>query len=41
MKRIDKNKVYTFIRQAVVYTSMWATTVLGIVWAFGQTTIYR
>lgn len=41
MKRIDKNKIYKFIGQAVVYTSMWAMTVLGIVWAFGQTTIYR
>lgn len=40
MKKIDKNKVYKFIGQAVVYTSMWAISVLGIAWAFCQNTIY-
>ena len=40
MKRIDKNKVYAFIGQAVVYTSLYIAAVAGTVWAFLQNSIY-
>lgn len=40
MKKIDKNKVYSFIGRAVVYASLYALTVAGTVWAFLQNTIY-
>lgn len=40
MKKIDKNKVYKFIGQAVVYTLIWAISVVGIVFMFCQNTIY-
>lgn len=39
-RKLDKNKVYQFIGQAVVYTSIWAITVIGTVMAFCQNTIY-
>ena len=34
--RLDKNKVYQFIGQAVVYTSGWALAVAFFYWAFLQ-----
>ena len=34
--RLDKNKVYQFIGQAVVYTSGWALSVVFFCWAFLQ-----
>ncbi len=40
MKKIDKNKVYKFIGQAVVYTSIWVISVLGAVFMFCQNTIF-
>ncbi len=42
MKKIDKNKIYAFIGRAVVFTSAWATVVLGLVWSVENCiTIYR
>ena len=40
MKKLNKNKVYQFIRQAVVYSSLYLAAVVGTVWAFCQNTIY-
>lgn len=40
MKKIDKNKVYSFIGRAVVYSSLYIAAVAGTVWAFLQNTIY-
>lgn len=40
MKKINKSKIYELIGRAVVYTSLYALTVLGTVWAFCQNTIY-
>ena len=34
--KLDKNKVYQFIGQAVVYTSGWALGVAFFYWAFLQ-----
>lgn len=39
-RKLDKNKIYAFLRQAVLYTSVWAMAVVGSVWAFCQNTIY-
>lgn len=39
-RKLDKNKVYAFIGQAIVYTSIWAISVIGTAWAFTQNTIY-
>ena len=42
MKKLNKNKVYKFIGQAVVWTSLWATAVLSVVWSVENCiTIYR
>lgn len=40
MKKINKNKVYQFIGQAVVYSTLYLSTVAFIIWAFCQNTIY-
>ena len=40
MKKIDVNKVYKFIGQAVVYGILYATTVIGCFWAFTQNTVF-
>lgn len=41
-RKIDKNKVYAFIGQAVIYSSLYAALIVGIVWAFLEcTTVYR
>lgn len=40
MKKIDQRKVYAFIGQALVYTTMWAISVAGTVWAVCQNSIY-
>lgn len=40
MKRIDKNKVYKFIGQAVVYSSLYIGSILFTVWGFLQGTTY-
>ena len=37
--RIDKNKVYMRIGQAVVYASLYVSTVAFAVWGFLQNTI--
>ena len=34
------NKIYKFIGQAVVYSTLYVTAVAGFVWAFCQNTIY-
>lgn len=40
MKKLNKNKLYQLIGQAVVYASIWAVTVIGTAWAFTQNSIY-
>lgn len=35
-RKLDKNKIYKFIGQAVVYTSGWALSVAFFCWAFLQ-----
>lgn len=39
-RKLDKNKIYMRIGQAVVYSSLYIATVFGTVWAFMQNTIY-
>ena len=39
-RKLDKNKIYAFIGQAVVYSTLYVATVIGTVWAFCQNTIY-
>lgn len=39
-KKLDKNKIYAFIGQAVVYSTIYLSAVIGTVWAFSQNTIY-
>ena len=38
--KLDKNKVYMRIGQAVVYSSLYMAAIAGTVWAFCQNTIY-
>ena len=40
MKKLNKNKIYQFIGQAVVYSSLYIATVAFSVWAFCQNSIY-
>ncbi len=40
MKKINKNKVYQFIGQAVVYSSLYIATVAFMVWGFLQGMTY-
>lgn len=41
-RKLDKNKVYAFIGQAVVYSSLYVGTVVFLMWAFLEcTTVYR
>lgn len=40
MKKLNKNKVYQLIGQAVVYSSLYLAAIVGTVWAFCQNTIY-
>lgn len=39
-RKLDPNKVYKFIGQAVVYSTLYIGAVAGIIWAFGQITVY-
>ncbi|MGN1297708.1 MAG: hypothetical protein ACI4VH_04710 [Clostridia bacterium] len=39
-RKLNKNKVYAFIGQAVVYSSLYVTAVVGMIWSFCQNTIY-
>ena len=39
-RKLDPNKIYTFIGQAVVYSSLYIGSIAFIVWAFCQNTIY-
>lgn len=39
-RKIDQNKVYSFIGKAVVYTSLYLGSIAFTVWAFLQNTIY-
>ena len=42
MKKTNKNKIYELIGRAVVYSSLYAALIVGIVWAFLEcTTVYR
>lgn len=34
------DKIYKFIGQAVVYSTLYVTAVAGFIWAFMQNTIY-
>ena len=40
MRKLNRNKVYAFIGQAVVYIGLYATAVAGTVWAFCQNTVF-
>lgn len=39
-RKLDKNKIYKFIGQAVVYSSLYVAAVTGIVFGFMQMTVY-
>lgn len=39
-RKLDKNKVYAFIGQAVIYSTIYFGAVAGTIWAFCQNTIY-
>lgn len=39
-RKLDKNKIYAFIGQAVVYSTLYFTAAAGTIWAFTQNTIY-
>ena len=39
--KLDKNKVYQFIGQAVVYSSLYIAAVAFMIWGFCQNTIYQ
>ena len=39
-KKLDKNKIYTFIGQAVVYSTLYISSVVFTYWAFLQGTTY-
>ena len=39
-RKLDPNKIYKFIGQAVVYSSLYIATVAFSVWAFCQNSIY-
>lgn len=39
-RKLDTNKIYNFIGQAVVYSSLYIAAVGFTVWAFCQNTIY-
>lgn len=40
MKKIDKNKIYMRIGQAVVYGSLYIVSIGFMAWGFCQNTIY-
>lgn len=40
MKKINKNKLYQFIGQAVVYSSLYIGSIAFMIWGFCQNTIY-
>lgn len=40
MKKIDKNKVYACIGQAVIYSCLYVGSIAFTVWGFLQNTIY-
>lgn len=39
-RKLDKNKIYAFIGQTVVFSAIYLTAVAGAVWAFCQNTVY-
>ena len=39
-RKLNKNKLYQLIGQAVVYSTLYLTSVVGTIWAFCQNTIY-
>ena len=40
-KKLDKNKIYAFIGQAVVYSAGYVTAVMLFIWACTRTVIYQ
>ena len=41
MKKINKNKIYQLIRQAVIYISLYISSVVFCYWGLMQATVYR
>lgn len=39
-RKIDKNKVYSFIGRTVVYSTLYFGSIAFVFWAFTQNTIY-
>lgn len=39
-RKLDKNKVYNFIGQAVIYSGLYIVAGISLAWAFCQNTIY-
>lgn len=39
-RKLDTNKIYNFIGRAVVYSTLYLSTVAFSMWAFCQNTIY-
>lgn len=39
-KKLDPNKIYAFIGQVIIYTSIYIGAVAFSMWAFCQNTIY-
>lgn len=39
-RKLDKNKVYKLVGQAVVYISLYVSAVTMAIWAFCQNTVY-
>ena len=39
-RKLDPNKIYAFIGQAIIYTSIYIGAVAFSMWAFLQNTIY-
>ena len=39
-RKLDPNKIYAFIGRAVVYSTIYAGSVAGFVWACTRTVIY-
>lgn len=39
-RKLDKKKIYAFIGQAVVYSTIYLAAIAATAWAFCQNTIY-
>ena len=40
-RKLNPNKIYTFIGRAVVYSSLYITAVIFFIWACTRTVIYQ